>query len=214
MNESGEWDRIWDVQRRMAVLETRWFRERQTPKRWQLIRDAYSLKLPDILMTGTSPYFLDWDFTPIERLAWHDIRTSGLPLYPQFPAGRFFLDFGDPILQIGVELDGKDYHDAERDRRRDEQLWELGWRIFRVPGRNSLPAPHGPFAQLDDQLTSEADTAYRARTAWGERWSEGFFWALAVIYYGQQVERAEERDAAYRILHRHRLVQFPLEADA
>lgn len=198
---------------KMQPIRERWSAHASTNRRWQIVRDAYSLYLPTILSGPCNPYILDWTFTPIEQLAWHDIRTLGLSLYPQFPALQYFIDFADPVLQIGVELDGRDFHEEGRDRRRDQALWEQGWRIFRIPGQESLPAPSGPFDNIDETEQTDPDTIYRARSAWGGRWSEGFFWALGVIYYGKFKPTEVERCAAHRILHRHRYVQFPIELD-
>lgn len=68
------------------------------------IREAYALLLPEWMAeyeaTGEmrqDPYFMDWDFTPIERNVWSDIREQGLPFYPQVPVLNYFLDFGCPI---------------------------------------------------------------------------------------------------------------------
>lgn len=185
-------------------LRTRWAEGKNTRSRWNVIRDAYSAYLPDILIHGTDPYFLDWDFTPIEFLAWQDIRGRGLPLYPQFPALRYFIDFADPILQIGVELDGERFHEEQRDRRRDEELAAVGWRIFRIPGYKSLPSNQVPF-EIEDE-----DERRQALSAWGERWSEGFFWALDRFYYRRSADD-ELLNIAHRILNSHRYVNFELE---
>lgn len=206
-------ERAFRLENHMELIRQRWRIGSVTNRRWQIIRDAYSAYLPEILSGPCDPYILDWDFTPIEFLAWHDIRSQGLPLYPQFPALQYFIDFADPVLQIGIELDGKAYHNEARDRQRDEVLWAQGWRVFRIPGREALPAPRGPFDHLDETDLDDPDAIYRARSAWGDRWSEGFFWALGAFYYGKFSPSEVDLDAACRVLHRHRYVQFPLELD-
>ena len=84
------------------------------------------------------PYGLDLHdyWTPIEWKLWQDIRALGrLHMVPQFPVGPYFLDFANPQRRIGLEADGKQFHDAERDRRRDQRLWEeFGWKVYRVSG--------------------------------------------------------------------------------
>lgn len=83
------------------------------------------------------PYELgDWIsiFTPIESGAWHDIRAYGLPLWPQLPVGRFFVDFGNPVAKVALECDGRQWHDAKKDQRRDAELQAQGWTIYRAPG--------------------------------------------------------------------------------
>jgi hypothetical protein len=82
-----------------------------------------------------SPYFYNWTMTPIEAAAWQELREQRLPLYPRCPVGNVFIDFGDPVLRIGLELDGKDFHDSERDQVRDTTLWRNhGWRTIRIRG--------------------------------------------------------------------------------
>lgn len=83
------------------------------------------------------PYFYDWMtiMTPIEKLVWHDIRTLGLPLYPQVPVGKYYVDFGDPVNKLGIEVDGAKWHaDSERDKNRQRDIEGMGWEIIRIPG--------------------------------------------------------------------------------
>lgn len=187
------------------ALKEQWAQLKDTPKRWQIIRDAYRLMLPRIMEGPANPYFLDWDFTPIERLAWMDIRGGGLPLYPQFPVGRVFVDFADPILKIGVELDGAAFHQHERDYVRDTSLAEQGWKIFRVPGREAVKI-------ASDPLESEYELKHRGNwreslLEWGMSDSTGFFWALERVYYKP---RASDLDVAREIVARHRIADFDL----
>lgn len=79
----------------------------------------------------------DWlsIFTPIEMAAWQDIRANGLPLWPQLPVGRFFVDFGNPVVKVALECDGKQWHDPVKDEARDRVLWDLGWTVYRADGR-------------------------------------------------------------------------------
>lgn len=193
----------------LGGLQARWCLKRKTPERWSIIREAYEIQMPHILAararysrSRTDPYFLDWDFTPIEFLAWQDVRSMGLPFYPQVPVGKCFLDFGDPHFKIGVELDGKDYHDAKKDRERDENLWErYGWRIFRIPGRQSFPLK-------GDQ--------YEKSYEWYCHTSEGVFWSIDQMYYtGKPSENSQEGHdrlaIAQRSLEMHQHHMFPIE---
>lgn len=95
--------------------------------------DPYSLELHDY-------------WTPIEWRLWQDVRTTGgLRFVPQYPVGSFFLDFADPTQKIGIEADGKQFHNAERDRARDQRLWdEHGWRVFRVTGAETYRVRPSP----------------------------------------------------------------------
>lgn len=85
-------------------------------------------------------------FTAIERAVWQDIRsTARMNFLPQFPVGRFFVDFGDPARNIAIEADGKQFHDADRDRARDSELFSShGWRVFRVSGAETIRVLQSP----------------------------------------------------------------------
>lgn len=75
--------------------------------------------------------------TPIERWLWSDIRTVGAVLYPQYPVGRFFVDFGNPVVRVAIECDGAAYHqDKEKDAKRDAELQRLGWAVYRITGKD------------------------------------------------------------------------------
>lgn len=77
----------------------------------------------------------DYIFSPIEKIAWHYIRLQRMVLYPQYPILNYILDFGNPYLKIGLELDGKEFHDKEKDRFRDQKIFDKeGWMIFRITG--------------------------------------------------------------------------------
>lgn len=113
-------------------------------ERWGYFRHEYKRELPAIMEASRrhkvgriSPYFIDWVryFTPIEEIAWGSIRYCGLPVYPQFPVLNYFVDFANPYYKIGIELDGKEWHDAVKDPKRDARLAEQGWLIFRITGR-------------------------------------------------------------------------------
>ena len=86
------------------------------------------------------PYkFGDWFryLTPIERNVWNDIRYLGLPFYPQFPVGKYYIDFADPFEKIALEIDGKIHQDPEvalRDADKTKFLNGKGWRVIRIPG--------------------------------------------------------------------------------
>lgn len=105
------------------------------------IREEYAKILPGWMAqyeaTGDmrqDPYFMNWQFTPIERDVWSDIRTLGVPFYPQMPVLNYFIDFGNPFMKIGIECDGKAWHDYELDKARDKRLADAGWMIFRIEG--------------------------------------------------------------------------------
>ena len=85
------------------------------------------------------PYAIaDWVsiFTPIEAAAWSDLRSAGLPMWPQLPVGRFFVDFGNPIAKVALECDGAAWHqDKAKDEARDAELRRMGWTVYRASGK-------------------------------------------------------------------------------
>lgn len=115
------------------------------------IRRTYNAHMPEIKEQWESgsrhnidPYFFNWKFTPIEWAAWQDIRGFGLPMFPQLPVGKYFVDFGNPFIKLAIECDGKQWHDREKDNKRDQKLIADGWTIYRIPGdvcKRVLPAP-------------------------------------------------------------------------
>ena len=108
---------------------------------------------------AVTPYNInacDWSYilTPIEMDAWFWILQKGrTPFYPQYPVGKYIIDFGMPHLKIGLELDGKAYHDKDKDYARDKELKSLGWTIIRVTGKEmvrSQPDEIHAFHEMDD----------------------------------------------------------------
>jgi very-short-patch-repair endonuclease len=113
--------------------------------KWNDIRAFYDELRELIELAGRSEWADDdpylWEhaggieLTPIERWLWTDIRALDMVLYPQYPVGRFFLDFGNPIARVAVECDGAAWHqDKDKDAARDAKLLELGWTVYRFPG--------------------------------------------------------------------------------
>lgn len=115
--------------------------------KWGFYRQIYMENLTDIMEASKkdvrkwdNTYYLNWrnHFSPIEKIAWDCIREmSNIVLYPQFPVFNFFIDFANPFLKIGLELDGKNYHNVEKDSERDLKLQRFGWKIFRISGKEA-----------------------------------------------------------------------------
>ena len=73
--------------------------------------------------------------TPIEKNVWQDIRQIGLPFYPQYPVGKYFVDFADPVKKIVIECDGKKFHqDKVKDKKRQKKIENMGWEVIRIEG--------------------------------------------------------------------------------
>lgn len=170
-------------------------------ERFARIRAHYRTELPKMMeshrATGRvafDPYRLDFmsDLTPIEAAVWRDIRSAGLPFFPQIPALNYFLDFADPFQQIAIECDGKDWHDAEKDAKRDARLAEIGWTVYRIPGwkcNRTLTRPADLlYARLEaGETREEALQSIAAHTRdWIANTSEGIVEAIGYRHYGKQ----------------------------
>lgn len=136
----------WERRRKVRPLAEAIMRAPDWKARLSAVRDYYAMVGPEIMRVPAwewafDPYEVDWPaiFTPIEFALWQDIRTLGIPLYPQFPmdaAGgkTFFADFASPARRVAIECDGVAYHGDARDRLRDDALARNGWKIFRFSG--------------------------------------------------------------------------------
>jgi hypothetical protein len=75
------------------------------------------------------------NMTPIEAWLWADIRECNAIFYPQYPVGRVFVDFGNPVAKVAIECDGAEFHkDWRKDEARDTELARMGWTVYRFPG--------------------------------------------------------------------------------
>lgn len=143
-------------------------------------------------ITDYDPYPMnsDWNavFSPIERMTWGEIRGYGLPFWPQFPIGRYFADFADPIKKIVIECDGAKYHkDRERDRRRDSDMGEGGYVVYRVPGAvcaRVLPTASEIIEQDSDPFWIEDVACIHAIREWYFGTVDGLIAAIAEKHYG------------------------------
>jgi very-short-patch-repair endonuclease len=161
------------------------------------LKTYYENNQTEILETyHTSKYFwftvypTDWSklFTEIEFQAWCAIREKGrIVLYPQYPVDNYFLDFGNPGLKIGLELDGKKFHDKEKDKYRDFVLKTLGWTIFRISGKEMYRTNYTSIEELDYQEMSEQDI-YEKLSYWLLETGDGVIQAIKEIYFESQNE--------------------------
>lgn len=116
----------------MAFNQLKYFNQiRESYKNWKPRSDPYG--------------YFNWFnvFTPIEYNVWCDIRYWCIPFYPQYPVDKYFIDFADPIKKIGIEVDGKEYHqNFEKDFKRQQEIENLGWEIYRINGRDTYGNEH------------------------------------------------------------------------
>jgi very-short-patch-repair endonuclease len=150
------------------------------------IRKHYEEKTPRIMQSGDrwiSPHshYVDWNkiFSPIEWDTWMALRSyARIPLYPQYPVGRFFADFGNPYYKIALECDGKAYHqDKEKDARRDDFFINEGWSVYRCPGSHCYKIVDYTVVEPEEFIQTMRDY-YRT--------VEGLIKALASYYCGDR----------------------------
>lgn len=159
--------------------------------RFREIRRLYAELLPEWMeeyrQTGNmyhDPYFDDLPmiFTPIESAVWSDIRNSGIPFYPQVPVLNYFIDFACPFLKIGIECDGKAWHDYELDKARDARLASAGWTIYRIEGHECMRILDDPWDEVD-----EIDP--QAVHKWFMTTSTGIVYAIKQHYFQDERSR-------------------------
>jgi len=97
------------------------------------IREIYKKVEPGKPMT---PYLFDLKLSNIEHLTWNLLR--GFPytrnFKPEYPIGRYFVDFGDPVHKVAIECDSKEFHkDKTKDKKRQDEIISMGWKVIRFP---------------------------------------------------------------------------------
>lgn len=194
------------------------------PQKWNFFGKYYAEFLPDIMARSeqhvrgwVNPNYIDWDrhFSPIEAVAWDCIRCKyGTPLYPQFPVLDYFIDFANPFVKVGIELDGKAFHDIKRDQERDQRLKQLGWQIFRIPGSDCFRPFMDPGA-LAERGCESYERLWRMKVEdWLNLTCDGVIQAIDLAYFQTPEQRTECRflKTAFESLQRHTLTYFKAPA--
>lgn len=182
------------------------------------IREAWAANLHRVMAArrkgrNADPYFHDWKMTPIEQMAWSEIRQAGIPLLPQFPALGYLLDFADPLLKVALECDGKEWHERAADLARDTKLADRGWTVYRVTGAECHRLSR--FGELaaecyeNDYLTNRHCAESLGRYCQS---IEGVVDAISLIHYGRRIWLDETW--AKNVLSSHCLVVTPREDNA
>ena len=151
-------------------------------RKWNSIRGIYAL----IDVSKYTAYPVDWTrlFSPIEEMAWGEIRCLGLPFFPQYPVLQFFADFADPIKKIVIECDGKKFHNKQKDAVRDKLMVADGWKVFRVPGSDCSRVIDSPWEDFGYFLADGCeDEAVSLISKWARHTVDGLIWALSVEFY-------------------------------
>ncbi|MFO1317319.1 MAG: DUF559 domain-containing protein [Burkholderiales bacterium] len=186
--------------------------------KWGFIRQAYMEQMPHVMAMAArdarqfvDPYLLDWlaYLSPIEQSAWLSIRRRGVPLYPQFPLFNYFIDFANPYFRVGLELDGRDWHDPTKDEERDQLLAQYGWRIFRVSGAEAVNEYEHPI-ELEGR-DADHTTTQQEISAWLMSTCDGVVESIDQVYFRHSPDAYSGQ--CLRSLDRHRLAKFSLLDD-
>jgi len=123
------------------------------------IREWYQDHEEVILNTigwGIDKYKYEWldAMSPIERKVWGECITAGLVMYPEYPVGEFWVDFGNPRTLVAIECDGAEFHqnskrDAERQKRIERQF---GWKVYRISGSEIYQGTKPPDDATEEQF--------------------------------------------------------------
>ncbi len=113
-----------------------------------IIRESY----PKCLSHGI-PVLRMSDLSPIEIKVYEIIKFYNLPLLPQFPVKKYFLDFGDPIKKIAIEVDGKAFYlDKRKDDLRQKEIENEGWTFYRIQGAKTYFPIHEYYEHITGKV--------------------------------------------------------------
>ena len=100
--------------------------------------------------------------SPFEEQVGESIRRAGFVVHPQVGSSRFRIDLAivDPRhpdrYVLGIECDGKTYHQSktarDRDRLRQEMLEDLGWKIHRIWSTEWIRYPDRELQRVLDRI--------------------------------------------------------------
>ena len=151
----------------------------------QEMKEYYHFHMQDILKLGREQpkktygaynFDLQRCLNEVELIAWDATRTIGnLPFYPQFPVGKYFLDFANPTQKIGIEIDGKEFHNYDDDAEKDAGLRQIGWKIIRITASDMVRVPK--VISYDPEMKKETEE-------WITGTGDGVLFAIKVLYFG------------------------------
>lgn len=101
--------------------------------------------------------------TPIEQILLDGFRATGLSPRVQYDIPPFRVDFAFEDVNLAVEADGREWHDPDRDRSRDEKLEELGWSVMHFSGADIWADAKSCAEQVAARRATLADSAKRVK---------------------------------------------------
>jgi len=180
--------------------------------KWGYLRQIYLECMPYIVSAHkkdlmVDPYFVDWGsyLNKAEFAVWEEIRCQCLTLYPQVPLFNYFIDFANPCLKIGVEVDGRAWHDPVKDKKRDEFFFEYGWFIFRIPASEIYTNIPNPF--FEENFDDEMKVQEHLVEDWILNTSDGVLYAIKKLFFYKNHIRNDEAYLCYESLSRHTLIE-------
>lgn len=82
----------------------------------------------------------DWVLEKIENGEWSEADAEDYSIETQidvyYSYEKYRLDFAFLDKLIGIEIDGEQWHDFEKDYQRDKYLTKKGWRIIRIKAKD------------------------------------------------------------------------------
>ena len=96
---------------------------------------------------------------------YNDIKYVGIFLYPLYPIGDYFIDFGNPFAKIGIEILYKDYGlSAKQDR---INFFEANdWKVYTIESKNTYLNAF----ELFDRLKNPTETRGLDQVEYDEWW--------------------------------------------
>ncbi len=120
-------------------------RDDQLRERFEAIKRYYARMAPQLAKGHSDEWAIHayaWkspasgiQLSPIEEMMWEEIRLRNAIFYPQYPVGRYFVDFGNPHAKVAIECDGAKFHtDYFKDRDRQAEIEGMDWTVYRISG--------------------------------------------------------------------------------
>ncbi|MCX6222449.1 MAG: DUF559 domain-containing protein [Bacteroidia bacterium] len=127
------------------------------------IREYYGIR-----PNPANKYGIEWKMSKLEEIAWGAIRNTAhcQNFNPEYPVGKYFVDFADPIARIAIECDSNMYHKGYNPKEGERQhfIEQHGWRVIRFNSRQILANKYqeiserdGSFYDYDYQQQEEID---------------------------------------------------------
>jgi very-short-patch-repair endonuclease len=142
-------------------------------------------------------------------MAWAEVRYLGLPFWPQFPIGKYFADFANPIKKIVIECDGKAFHNHAQDSQRDAFMIGEGWTVYRISGADCNRVMNNPWEEINDLgLDGDEVQAERIIHEWLHRTIDGLIAAISYGHFAKYSRSDYFKNESLRVLQARRARGF------